>query len=164
MQTVSGLELLVLKERLHAFYHDTLLYATSSIDGTGWQPAKRIGPSSAAADLRTSSATAAVNGLSARLFWIDTRYRKSDRTAAPPLGGVPWSDDPDWANNDIFSGPVHDPGNEIRLTKAMSFARVVRAQPYGQGFVVVWSGRRTVGKDVGAAGEGPALFFTTVGL
>ena len=34
--------------------------------------------------------------------WVDGRYRRSDQRWWNPLGGIPWSDNPDWYNNDLF--------------------------------------------------------------
>lgn len=49
-----------------------------------------------------SAICASGQGPHAVLTWIDGRHQKSDRRWWKPLGGWPWSDQPDWRNNDIY--------------------------------------------------------------
>jgi hypothetical protein len=179
VQTLGNIELLPAPGRLYAFYHDTLLFMTHTTDGTNWSPAVEIGyegrPASLAA-YHSDSASAAAVGNHGRLAWIDTRFRKTDR-GRNPLGGVPWSDDPDWKNNDVLSIPVSDllapsaSGAQVkaqsapeRLTEQLSYANAVRVRASKTRFFLLWSGRSKVGKQMDTFGRKPQLFYTILPL
>lgn len=103
-----------------------------------------------------------------RLWWIDERNRRSDRKPWNPLGGFPWSDAPDWANNDLFSIALNPGGSGpaelteeslLRLTPDLARAEHVRMAVGGGGLTLAWAGRARVGKQPNSAGEPPALFI-----
>lgn len=108
-----------------------------------------------------------------RLWWIDERNRRSDRKPWNPLGGFPWSDAPDWANNDVFTvtlgaGDPAPPGrgaeslttsSPTRLTADLSRADHLRVAGDDGKLTLAWAGRARVGKQPDSAGEAPALFI-----
>ena len=179
MQTLGSIELLPAPGRLYAFYHDTLLFMTYTTDGTNWSPAVEIGykgPQGTLATYHSDSVSVAAAGSQGRLAWVDTRFRKTDRDRNL-LGGVPWSDDPDWKNNDILSIPVSDflalttSGAQVkaqsvpdRLTEQLSYANTVRVRASKTRFFILWSGRSKVGKQMDTFGRKPRLFYTTLPL
>lgn len=103
-------------------------------------------------------------------MWIDDRYRRTDRTLLNPLGGIPWSDYPDWPNNDILSISVEDlirtpqTATPEILTPNMSYASRLRTRVAGDKVYVMWVGRKKVGKNLDSAGAPPAVFYTTASL
>lgn len=83
-----------------------------------------------------------------QMFWIDSRHEKSDRTWYNPLGGIPWSDSPDWGNTDVFSLPLSrflDPRvpqavlEPKQWTRGLSFAKQVVARAVGNRIWVIWA-------------------------
>lgn len=179
LQSLSGIELLPMKEGLYAFYRETLLFMTRSPDGSSWSPAVEISPErqSIVSANRSPDSVSTVACDRGRLVWIDALFRKTDRRWWNPLGGVPWSDDdPDWVNNDILTLPLSDLAESAdkarvkldrgvaRLTEPLSYARVVRARASGSRFFVLWSGRRKVGKRLDTFGQRPELFYTVLPL
>ncbi len=181
IQTIGEtIELLPLGQELFAFYHNIDLYMTYTADGSTWSPPVNITsyqPSwLAAAFYSRSVSAAAVNG-HGRLVWIDSRYRKSDRQWWKPLGGWPWSDAPDWANNDIFTLPLSDivaivkGGQQLRhvitpqrLTPPLSYADQVQLRASHTRLFMVWSGRRKVGKQFDTFEQPAELFYTVLPL
>jgi hypothetical protein len=179
IQTLGSIELLPTPERLYAFYHDTLLFLTYTTDGKNWSPAFEIGDKGrrgALATYHSDSASVAAVGHQGRLAWIDTRFRKTDRERNL-LGGIPWSDDPDWKNNDILSLPVSDilalptsgthakaQSAPARLTEPLSYANAVRVRASKTRLFVLWSGRSKAGKQLDTFGQKPRLFYTTLPL
>jgi hypothetical protein len=181
IQHIGGnIELLPLEQEWFAFYHETYLYMTHTVDGSTWFPAVNITPyepsSLAAAFYSRSVSTAAINGRG-RLAWIDSRYRKSDRRWWKPLGGWPWSDAPDWANNDIFTIPLSDivaivRGDQQtqhtiipqRLTQPLSYADQVQLRASRTRIFAIWSGRRKVGKQIDTFEQPAELFYTVLPL
>ena len=179
IQAVKKIELLPGPERLYALYHDTLLFMTHTSDGRTWSPSVEIGRhgrSESIANFTSESVSAAAVGDRGSLVWIDTRFRKSDRKSWNPLGGVPWSDEPDWVNNDILIIPASDvfalagsgaravqssPG---RMTEQQSYAHTVRVRASKSQLFVLWSGRSKVGKRLDTFGQRPRLFYTTLPL
>ncbi len=115
------------------------------------------------------SVTAARTGAGAgALAWIDERFRKSDRRWWNPLGGWPWSDSPDWINNDVFSlslaelegAPASVAGlRPARQTAAGSYAADACLAAAGRDLDLVWTGRRRVGKTRGGLGASPEIFL-----
>ena len=116
-------------------------------------------------------------GSRGRLVWIDTRFRKTDRHWWNPLGGVPWSDEPDWKNNDVLSVAVSDvfalSAGRIqpkagtapaRLTEELSYASCARVRASKTRLFVLWSGRTKVGKRLDTYAQRPRLFYTTLPL
>jgi hypothetical protein len=179
IQTLGSIELLPAQGRLYAFYHDTLLFMTHTTDGTNWSPAVEIGYKGRTGSLATyhsDSASVAAVGNQGRLAWIDTRFRKTDR-GPNLLGGVPWSDEPDWRNNDILTIPVSDflalstSGAQVkarsapeRVTEQLSYANTVRVRASKTRLFLLWSGRSKVGKQMDTFGRKPRLFYTTLPL
>ena len=180
IQTLGTIELLPTPERLYAFYHDSGLFMTHTKDGSDWSPAVELGgpgrPESSASFHSDSVSVAAIGG-GGRLVWIDTRFRKSDRHWWNPLGGVPWSDETDWKNNDVLSIPVSDVvalsagpvqakalSAPARLTEQLSYANSARVRASRMRVFVLWSGRSKVGKRVDTFGQKPRMFYTTLPL
>lgn len=101
-----------------------------------------------------TAVAAARCGGSAYVAWVDARYRRTDRRWWNPLGGFPWSDAPDWANNDLFvlsadanAGAAPGPDTRpYRLTPEGSYTGEVAVVPHGRELVVVHTGRARVGK------------------
>lgn len=180
LQSLGSIELLPTQAGLYAFYRETLLFMTHSLDGSDWSPAIKISPQQSSvisASLASNSASSTVACDRGRLVWIDAHFRRTDRRWWNPLGGVPWSDDnPDWVNNDILTIPLSDLSESAnkaqvklnrdatRLTEPLSYARVVRARASRSRFFILWSGRRKVGKRLDTFGQKPELFYTALPL
>jgi hypothetical protein len=180
IQTLGTIELLPTPERLYAFYHDSGLFMTRTKDGSDWSPAVELGGqgrTESSANFHSDSVSVAAIGGAGRLAWIDTRFRKSDRHWWSPLGGVPWSDETDWKNNDVFtvtvsdvvglsavSVPAKSPSAPARLTEQLSYANSVRVRASKTRIFVLWSGRSKVGKRLDTFGQKPRLFYGTVPL
>ncbi|MFL6198809.1 MAG: sialidase family protein [Thermoanaerobaculia bacterium] len=152
---------------LHAFYSAFGLWSTRSADGRSWSAPVAVAPYSTT-QARGSTESGPVVGSPGPdggfVAWIDARFRKSDRRWWNPLGGVPWSDDnPFWANNDVFALPLDGIARAPlrRLTPPLSSARSLRAAVIDGRTILLWAGRLEVGKDPGASGRPPALFYTT---
>lgn len=97
------------------------------------------------------------------LAWVDARYRRSDRRWWNPLGGFPWSDNPDWVNNDLFLVPIPDDGlsgplaQPRRLTPAGGQVADVALAARGKAPVLVRVFRASVGKSRDDRGSPPQL-------
>lgn len=163
----GNIELLPFHGELFVFFHGSRLFMSRSTNGAQWtEPASvteyETSPLSATYSSRSVSA-AAINA-SARLVWIDSRFRNTDRRWWKPLGGWPWSDQPDWTNNDVFTMPFSQSGTGKtvveHLTPPLAYADTVRVHASPQRYVILWSGRRKVGKTLDAFNEPPSLFFT----
>jgi len=96
--------------------------------------------------------------------WIDARFRRSDRRWWNPLGGFPWSDDPDWDNNDVLlargvprSADAAAAIVPLRLTAPESMTRDVRIIAHGNRLLVFRSGRARVHKAPNDSGSPPEL-------
>jgi len=99
-----------------------------------------------------------------RVVWADPRYRRSDVTPLKPFGGWPWSDRPQWSNNDLFYlsfAPTRPGGRPrpLRLTPDLSQVTTAVVRPVPKGFVVMWAGRSRVGKDATSAQQPAAVFM-----
>lgn len=180
IQTLGNIELLPTPERLYAFYHDSGLFMTHTKDGSDWSPAVELGGqgrTESSASFHSDSVSVAPIGGGGRLAWIDTRFRKSDRHWGNPLGGVPWSDDTDWKNNDVLTIAVADVvglaagsvqakalSAPARVTEQLSYANSVRVRASKMRLFVLWSGRSKVGKRLDAFGQKPRMFYTTLPL
>ena len=88
-----------------AFHTAAGVFAARGTDGGDWTLAQPV-----AAYRRGLAGGTGAWGLHARahegairLWWIDERNRRSDRKPWNPLGGFPWSDAPDWANDGLFT-------------------------------------------------------------
>lgn len=137
-----------------------LLLAERAEEGA-FEPLARLAASGADPSGATGQVQLAAAPGIARIFWIDDRYRESDRRPWNPLGGFPWSDDPEWANNDLFMllRRTPDPGWELRrLTPQLSRTDRVAVARGGSNLLVAWAGRKEVGKRSDSTGEAPGLF------
>lgn len=108
-------------------------------------------------------ATAQCNGHTA-LAWVDARYRRSDRRLWSPLGGLPWGDDPDWDNNDLFvATDLPQPASAaaalapLRLTVDPSMTKDIAIVERGGRLLVFRSGRARVHKAPYDAGTPPEV-------
>lgn len=99
------------------------------------------------------------------LAWADARYRRTDRRWWNPLGGFPWSDSPDWANNDLFivtrglAGALHDPATlrPQRLSAPGSFTGEIEIAAHDGGLVLLRAGREHVRKGRSDGGAPPEI-------
>lgn len=99
------------------------------------------------------------------LAWADARHRRSDRRWWNPLGGFPWSDSPDWADNDLFvvTRGLADAVREAamlrprRLSAAGSFTGEIAIAALDGGLVVVRAGRAHVRKGRSDGGAPPEV-------
>jgi hypothetical protein len=163
IQFISGpVDTLLVNEHLFVFMADeTNIYMTSSQEGRAWAPlvilTRQYRRSAAGGFSARSVTTAKTQNGEGRIAWIDTRFGKSDRKWWKPFGGFPWSDDPEWANNDVFSVPLSKvmeglhAGRVItpqRLTKPLSYAGQVKLAASRSSYYAVWFGKRRVAKTL----------------
>jgi hypothetical protein len=114
---------------------------------------------------RTSAVAATQCEGSLALAWTDKRHQRSDRRWWKPLGGAPWSDSPDWINNDLFvlSGKAAThalagaPASPQRLTAAGSLTSEVAIAHRDGELIVLRAGRARVRKSPDDAGAAPAI-------
>lgn len=147
----------------HAEDSSTLVFAASGVhvlesDAKGaWGPVRCLVAHDA------DSVAIAHRGDRHAVTWIDRRNRKSDRRAGMPIAGVPWSDDPDWANNDVFIGDLplltRAAQNARQLTSPGAFARHVQFAGQSDPRFVVWSGRPYVGKSIATDSGAPQIYY-----
>ncbi len=145
------------------------LHAITRLRAGAWSAARRLSPSGT--DVSRFSATSVrVAGVPpvARMAWIDARRRHTDRSRFLPFGGLPWSDQPDWPDNDAFACAVADlqpqplaarVSSAAPLTPELSYAHAVRLVADRDGFVAMWAGRDRVGKQLDSARRPPEVFF-----
>lgn len=169
--SVGDLAVLPLQRRVALFFSAYSVYLTM-VDTNGvHSPNVRLTPDDEpfVGSYASASVGVAQSGSRVRLVWIDSRYRKSDRTPLMPLGGVPWSDSPEWCNNDVFtvclpsnldSVATAHPPKAARVTQPLSQASRVVIRAAGEHFCVAWNGRERVGHGPASAGAPPELFFT----
>lgn len=107
----------------------------------------------------TDRVTSAGTGGHHRLVWIDDRYKREDW----------WRFEyPYWANNDVFSitvspsDPYGSRSKLIRLTREMSYTTALGSAPWRDSVMVVWAGRKKVGRSATSYNEPPTLFWTTL--
>jgi hypothetical protein len=121
----------------------------------------------------TSCIEAAVGGDGGQVVWIDTRYGRTDRTPLNPLGGIPWSDAPDWGNNDVFALPIAkiiQGGSGVgklvpsRLTRDLSFTQCLRAHATSRAVYVAWAGWSRYRRDHSHRDTPPSMWYTTLPL
>lgn len=135
--------------------------------GGRWTAPVRISayePGALSGSADTSEAAATQCGGHTAVAWVDARHRRSDRRWWKPLGGFPWSDNPDWINNDLFvatklSLDAGRPASTapVRLTPEGSFtSQVAVAQRDGE-LIVLRSGRARARKAPGDAGAPPYI-------
>lgn len=133
----------------------------------GWSTPVRIAayePGWLSGSADTSEVAATQCGGHTAVAWVDARHRRSDRRWWKPLGGFPWSDNPDWINNDLFvttelSQVAGRPAAmaPMRLTPEGSFtSQVAVAQRDGE-LIVLRAGRAQARKSPGDAGAPPYI-------
>ncbi len=169
-ESIGDLAVLTRVEHPALFFCSYSVYVTEADDKGAWSRSTRLTPGEQPflGSYQSSSVGVARAGARTRLVWIDRRFQKSDRSLLNPLGGIPWSDSPEWANNDVFTLDLPDhldsltvsrlPGPE-RLTQSLSRAERVVIRAVGERFCVAWSGREKVGHGVGTYGARPQIFF-----
>ena len=139
----------------------------SRLHAGAWTPPVQVAPH-APGFLAGSADTAAVDAVRCdghlTVAWVDARYRRSDRRWWNPLGGIPWSDDPDWDNNDVLvardvpqSASAAAAIVPLRLTAPESMTRDVRVVVRGKQLLVFRSGRARVHKAPNDMGAPPEL-------
>ncbi len=157
------------------FYRVGVLYFVRSTGSHSWTTPVRVAlpePSVATRSYQAYSPSCASDGRRGRVAWIDTRFQRSDISVLNPLGGIPWSDQPDWVNSDIMSLPISKfvsspsdaiPGlSPIRHTADLSMATAVKAEVRGDSLDFIWAGRSKVGRGRTDAGEPPQLFHAVL--
>ncbi|MDQ3510344.1 MAG: hypothetical protein M3414_01375 [Pseudomonadota bacterium] len=134
----------------------------------GWTAPVRISayePGSLSGSADTTEVAATQCGGHSAVAWVDSRHRRSDRRWWKPLGGFPWSDNPDWINNDLFvatnvSLDADRPAAAmapVRLTPEGSFtSQIAVAQRDGE-LIVLRAGRARVRKSPGDDGAPPSI-------
>jgi len=127
-----------------------------------------LGPNSTQA--KSFVAQADSNGI--RIAWIDDRFQNSDRSLFNPLGGFPWGDDPDWANNNLLENSFHIAGPlrvDLRSNKAVGisrdngFVRAVCRMDLNGRPMLAWIGREHVEKSISGSGSSPQLHVADFG-
>lgn len=170
-QTIDDIELLATDAGLVALYSSRGLYFSRSGDGRAWSVPRRI------AGFRQRSGSTGTDSWSltaagGAIAWIDERFQSSDRRWWKPLGGWPWSDDPEGVDNDVFLLPAGalknafaaDGGEPLRQTARASYAFLVRLRASRQHLHLFWTGRRQSGKAAGAHPVPPEIFYRTLTL
>lgn len=102
--------------------------------------------------------------------WVDARRRRSDRRWWNPLGGFPWSDNPDWFNNDLFVATNVSLDTDrnaaarapARLTSDGSFTGEVAVAARDGELLVLRTGRARVRKSPGDAGAPPLVLQSRI--
>lgn len=151
-----------------AFFARLGVYA-SRWRGDAWSPPQKIAdpmPGQLAGSAETPAMAAATCDGHAAVAWIDGRYQRSDRRWWSPLGGFPWSDSPDWYNNDVFvlSGPSLQAaldGTQVppqRQTNPGERATKLAMAGRGDHLLLVWAGRAGVAKSPNGTGRPPEIF------
>lgn len=98
--------------------------------------------------------------------WVDGRYQRSDRRWWNPLGGFPWSDDPDWDNNDLFVLSGRELQAELRgdavlprrQTAPGSYTVDIALVDRDDHALLVWAGRAQVKKSRVDMGASPTIW------
>ena len=142
-------------------------------DGDAWSPPRRLAGydigslSGSAKAFRVAAASCAGRPLVA---WVDGRHQGSDRRWWNPLGGFPWSDSPEWANNDLFvlagdalaaelDGRSATPRQQTVTGGQVEDVAVVDR---GDHALLVWSGRKQVRKSSTDMGTPPTIWHRRI--
>jgi hypothetical protein len=163
--TITAFDAAWLGDRLHLFFNSVLLYEIVSDINGAWSRCIAVAPTKQArspSGYSTSSPSIAAKNGTGVLAWIDTRYRRSDQSWFNPFGGIPWSDNPDWANNDVLALRLNSSESPHRLTQDGAYAEQVRARAGKDEIYVAWAGRAKVGKTQKAYNEPPRILFTVL--
>jgi len=177
IQEIDAFDAAVLGRRPIVFFRSGTLSVMRSSGPSSWEAPIEVAlppPTPSARSYQTFLPSCASDGLRGRVVWIDTRFRRSDLTAQNPLGGTPWSDQPEWVNNDVMSLPLVPFAGDsmravstlspIRHTTDLSYASAVKVG-IDQGSVhIVWAGRAKVGRGRKDAGEPEQLFHAVMPL
>lgn len=154
------------------------LFTSHGLFGSRWSsgawtaPVRIAGyaPGSLSGSAETTEVAATQCGGHTAVAWVDARHRRSDRRWWNPLGGFPWSDNPDWHNNDLFvathvsldadrDAAVMEPA---RLTPDESFtSQIAVAQRDGE-LIVLRAGRARVRKSPADAGAPPLILQSRI--
>lgn len=168
---VNGLDAVGIGDDIALFVASDGLYRSRAQAG-GWSAPVRIAayePGVLSGGRETSAVAAGrCNGHDV-VAWVDARHRRSDRRAWNPLGGFPWGDNPDWANNDVFVAvrlpQAADAASALaprRLTAAGSMTRDVAMVERNGALLVFRSGRAQVRKAPNDAGAAPEVTVSRV--
>lgn len=153
------------------FFAANGLYENNAGAGIPAQPLRIAGYTAGflAGSTDTSAVAATRCGGQVAVAWVDARYRRSDRRWWNPLGGFPWGDNPDWANNDLFVATriPREPGaaaslRPVRLTPPGSQTRDIALAVRNGQLLVLRSGRARVRKAPDDAGAPPAVLQAIV--
>jgi hypothetical protein len=123
-------------------------YLFSKDDGASWTKPKEAG---ATLDMPIHDACATDD--KANIFWIDRRHKKMDWEGRMP-GAISamllWDRSPNWANNDLYYARLEDGHviGKMRLTPPMSYVSDITCGQVSGNTIVIWSGKREVGKSV----------------
>ena len=159
--SADGLELFVAAPSALGLRH------IRQVPGSGWSDPGPVLPapqSSLAAAFEVRDVQVASTNKGAVVVWIDTRHRSTERRIWNPLGGFPWSDDPDGADNDVFAMSLDalksGRGEKAlaRLTDPGGYADQLRVASGPTETFVVWSGRARVGRRPTGVGTPPEIF------
>src|SRR5690606_19550831 len=123
--------------------------------GDAWSPPRRLATHDVgelAGSTRTFRVAAGSCAGRPLVAWVDGRHRGSDRRWWNPLGGFPWSDSPDWANNDLFvleggelaAALEGQPATPRRQTAAGGYVADMAVVDRGDHALLVWTGRASV--------------------
>ncbi len=156
-----------------AFFTAHGLFASRLTDGTWASPvqlAAFYNPRALAGSAKTPVVAATQCGGGMAVAWVDGRYERSDKRWWNPLGGFPWSDSPDWINNDLFvfsgddfAAAMDDPSVQPRRqTVPGSFTRDVAVAERDGELLLVWAGRAQVKKSPGDMHSPPRILQRTV--
>jgi hypothetical protein len=124
-------------------------YLLSQDDGVSWSRPSMLG----ATTLFGNHNACIVGDKAADIFWIDYRNQKMDwesRMPDPISAMLLWDRSPNWANNDLYfarleNGHIRE---KIRLTPPMSYVSDISCGQVSGHTIVIWSGKREVGKSV----------------
>jgi hypothetical protein len=106
------------------------------------------------------------------LAWIDQRHRKREWWSyVPGHQMVTWDADPEWANNDLYYTSFNSVDlwqEPRRLTPPLSYVRehqyAVAMATGSDSILILWSGKRKVGKTVDQSNLQEEVFFTALNL
>jgi hypothetical protein len=142
------------------------------LTGGAWSPPTQISkftPGFLSGSADTMGVAAGQCGGHPVAAWIDARFRRSDRRWWNPLGGIPWSDDPDWDNNDVLvanGAPRPDSAAEVvapsRVTALGSLTRQLAVVERDGQLLVIRSGRARVHKAPNDMGAPPEVTLASV--